>query len=178
MKLTEWIKLPQDVRMSGIDLTSPCIIISQRMWRHRLPRMLEWLGLEKDVPNLCTAKIHRVHMCDSNSCAKDGVCCNPLHWFIGTAYENAHSKPPEKRGNGSWWTGKTHTKEARKKMVKANRGRITSEETKRKMSATHAGVPKSEEHRRKMVEAWKLRKARIRCRHMSLSDPQMPDFED
>jgi hypothetical protein len=100
MKLSEWILLPQEVRMAGIDLTSPCVILEKRRnWTHRMNRMFTWLGIDNDIPNLIKAKIHRIHVCDHHSRGQ-GICCNPLHWYIGTMSENVMSLSKEKRQAG------------------------------------------------------------------------------
>jgi hypothetical protein len=94
--------------------------------------------------------------------------------------------------------GWNHTSEAKAKLSAAQRGRKATPETKAKLSAASArrrGWNHTDETRAKLAEAGKKRKhspetkakmaasqsrrqARERCRRMSFSDPQMPNFED
>ncbi len=101
MLLTEWMQLPSEQRKAHIDLSTPCQILpSKRQWVHHLNKMLEAAGITRDVPNLINAKIHRIHECKHNSACADGICGNPLHWWIGTMSENVMSLSPEKRAAG------------------------------------------------------------------------------
>ena len=62
------------------------------------------------------------------------------------------------------------------KLIKAQAGHRHSEETKQKIR--EAALRVSDETRQKLSEATTRRHARERCRRMSRSDPQMPDFDD
>ena len=62
------------------------------------------------------------------------------------------------------------------KLIEAQAGHRHSEETKQKIR--EAALRVSDETRQKLSEATTRRHARERCRRMSRSDPQMPDFED
>jgi hypothetical protein len=173
MKLSEWILLPHEVRMSGIDLTAPCVIIKKRQWTYRMNRMLEWLGIENDVPNLIKAKIHRIHRCENHSMGPNGICCNPLHWYIGTMSENVMSLSPEKRrAGGRACAGREMTWSDKIKKARKENG------TDRGYSSSAKGRTISAESKEKISESLKQYYAREKCRSMSLSDPQMPDFED
>lgn len=78
--------------------------------------------------------------------------------------------------------GREVSEETRRKLSEYHTGKILSEETKRKVSEFQRDQVHSEEWNKKVSEGVKryhrLKRARERCRRMSLSDPQMPDFED
>ncbi len=78
--------------------------------------------------------------------------------------------------------GKPRPQEQRQKISQTLMGRKVPEDVKQKISETHRGAPLSDHHRQKIREGalrrYALARARKRCRSMSLSDPQMPNFED
>ena len=93
---------------------------------------------------------------------------------------------------GKWWfekskrtdgksasqKGRAKSEGCRKRQSKAQMGRVITEETRQKMKNAHTGRVHSPETRAKMTQGNIRRHSRTRLRHMSLSDPQCPDFED
>lgn len=77
--------------------------------------------------------------------------------------------------------GKPKSAKHRANIAKAKKGvkrPPMTEDHKRKISQAGKGSRRSDEAKRKMSEGQTLRHARNRCRRMSFSDPQMPNFED
>ncbi len=174
MKLSEWMNEPVDVRKAHLDLSTPCQILPRRrQWTHHLNRMLEAVGITRDVPNLIKAKIHRCHACEHDSSHPEGICGNPLHWWIGSMSENFMSKPKEQRALGGL-ACKGREMHWSDKIVATRRENGSYDSHPSPMK----GRKHSEETKRKLREAGLRQQARGRCRRMSLSDPQMPDFED
>lgn len=93
---------------------------------------------------------------------------------------------------GKWWfekskrtdgksvcqQGRVKSEWSRKRQSKGQMGGVRGEETKLRMRLSHLGKKHSPETRAKMTQGNIRRHSRTRLRHMSLSDPQCPDFED
>ncbi len=73
-----------------------------------------------------------------------------LKSFIKTLDPKEEKEGSTISGSRFDWTGLKHTKETRKKMSLAQKGKIISEEQKKKLSIANKGQIFSEEHRKKL----------------------------
>ena len=69
-------------------------------------------------------------------------------------------RPHINKGSPSWYKGRTHTEEARRKMSEAHKGKKHSAEACAKISAAKKGKTPSAEHRAKLSAALKGRKGK------------------
>lgn len=86
MNLSDYILKTREERTAHIDLSTPCDP------RGSVPKSktVEFHELIDDCPNWVEAKVSRNHLCEHGS--TNGWCSNPLHYYIGTAQENAHDR--------------------------------------------------------------------------------------
>lgn len=89
MKLSDYILKPLEERQAHIDLSTPCTFGN---WRHSSSSHFAYHEVERDT----VRKHHRCHLCKNDS-GSEQVCINPLHSYIGTAYENSWDRPEQKR---------------------------------------------------------------------------------
>jgi hypothetical protein len=75
--------------------------------------------------------------------------------MVESRKEYYKNHPRIRSGKNSWWYGKHHTDETKKKIGEMNTGKKLSEETKRKISESHKGKTISEETRVKLSESLK-----------------------
>jgi hypothetical protein len=85
MKLSEYILLPREQRITHIDLSTPCDPQGTKA-RNNKQTILDFLGVVNNIPNWITAKVQRCHACSCDS--QRGWCANPLHYYLGTTAEN------------------------------------------------------------------------------------------
>lgn len=91
-KLSEFMLLSREERTAHIDLTTPCDFT--RSGKNKV-HLVRDLGLEDDVENWITARIHRCHLCECGR--RNGNCANPRHMYFGTAQENTFDLTKEFR---------------------------------------------------------------------------------
>lgn len=92
MKLSEYILLSKEERMSHIDLSSPCVLNPTNRNPDKCG-ILGFLAVEDDMGNWKKGHVERCHCCDHHS--TNGWCINPRHMYIGTPSENKHDQPEE-----------------------------------------------------------------------------------
>lgn len=115
MKLSEYILQPRAVRVAHIDLSAPCTF-QKEVGVPDKQSLLNFLGVQGDIPNWRDASIHRCHLCECDS--SHGNCRNPRHIYLGTASENFNdfleANPDHLLANGSGPYRSPETGECRK----------------------------------------------------------------
>lgn len=102
MLLSEYVLLPEAERLSHIDLSEPCAVVTRGRWNwfSQSRKLLEWLGVTDDIGNFTQAHINHRHMCPCNT--RNGhICINPKHIALGTALENNRDIDPEVKSESS-----------------------------------------------------------------------------
>ena len=86
----------REERTAHIDLTTECELGTLvKRTRGGNDRLYGLIGVEDDIENWTSARIHICHLCDCGR--RKGECGNPRHIYIGTASENQLDLSPEFR---------------------------------------------------------------------------------
>lgn len=126
MNVSGHIKLSRQERTSHINLSTPCVLIEcvsvPTRKRKGKKALLELLGLNDDVKNWTSSKIHCAHLCEHHSL--NGWCANPEHIYLSTALENHHDKSVEIRKSAAETAGRAAAEKKKGVHDPQNRRRV------------------------------------------------------
>jgi hypothetical protein len=90
MNLSEYLELPRELRITHIDLSTPCQCVEKLPCGvYKAPsknQILSFLGVEDNITNWRSARVCRAHACNKDS--TNGWCRNPQHYYLATYSEN------------------------------------------------------------------------------------------